>query len=191
MNCERDHAPELHSKWLARKRKAHRPQPARRAAPKASAESFADALLSEDDDIDRNAPSCGTVASRAGTQFTFQVGGRPVPWPRDVGGEEVFISAAGPRADVYLQCARVRMSVEPKAIDEDLRGGAELAEGGPRAWRMHDGKVVWPDGTPAGTFTGSKEYFASEVEAHGEGLNVHVDSLAERVCHHTADAKRL
>jgi hypothetical protein len=191
MICERDRAPELHSKWLARKRKAHRAEPARRAPPRDSAESFADALLSGDEDLDRDAPSCGAVASRAGTNFTFEVGGRPVPWPRNAGGEEVFITAAGPREDVYLQCARVRMSVEAKAIGEDARGGADLRGGGARAWEMHPGKVVWPDGTPAGTFTGSKAYFASEVEAHGELLCVRLEGVAERVCHHAADAKNL
>jgi len=185
-----DQAPEPVSKWLARKRKAHHPAPARRAPSRSdSASSLADALADMGGDSDaaleHDAPSCGLVDGAA----KLTVGGHTVPRPRDAGGEEVYATPAGARVDVYLQCARVRLSTDPQSIGVPSGGGG-LLEGGRREWTMHAGKVVWPDGTPAGTFTESKDYFERDVEARGDLLCVHVDGVAEKVCHHKADAKR-
>ncbi len=191
MICERDHAPELHSKWLARKRKAHRAQPARPSPSRGDkAASFADALTSDFEDSEASErDACGTVEPKPGSKLTFQVGGHVVPWPRDA-SEQVFITAAGPRSDVYLQCARVRMAADPKSIGEHIGGGADVSAGGRREWEMQAGKVVWPDGSAAGTFTGTMEYFATDVEVRGDLLCVRVEGIAEKVCHHAADAKR-
>lgn len=194
MICDRDRAPELRSKWLARKRKAHRAKPAPPAAARGdSAASFADALTSDfddsDDALERDAISCGTVEPKPGSKLAFQVGGHVVRWPRDA-SEDVFITAAGPRSDVSLQCARVRMTADPKSIGEHIGGGADISAGGRREWEMHPGKVVWPDGSAAGSFTGTTEYFASDVEVRGDLLCVRVEGVAEKVCHHAADAKR-
>jgi hypothetical protein len=79
------------------------------------------------------------------------------------------------------------MIVDLANLGEDS-GGASVREGGRRQWTMRSGTVVWPDGSPAGTFKGPGDYFDRDVEVRGELLCVAVEGVAEKVCHHRADA---
>jgi len=180
--CDRDRAPEPVSKWLARERKHPRTPP----GPKYDSP-FGDDKPS-DAEVLSWARSCGVVPPVDETKAQApQAGGRTLPWPHEPYRQDVFRTPAGLRADVGVQCGRVRMSAELATIGEH-DGGASVDIGGRRQWTMRSGNVVWPDGSPAGTFKGPGGYFDRDVEVRGDLLCVAVEGIAEKVCHHRADA---
>jgi hypothetical protein len=85
-------------------------------------------------------------------------------------------------ADIGRRCGRMRVAVEGASV---RRGGsgAGMIGGGAQVpvWIPKAGPVTWPDGTPAGNYTGSKQY--QTVVENGDRICVKVSGIAEHVCH--------
>ena len=152
--------------------------------------------LSRYDVDERYAPWCGVAdpssysMSQAPPKTSPPTANRNVlSWPsysRD--NEHVFRSGSQYLADVGYTCGRVRMAVEREGVHR-RGGGAGMGGGGQiKVWVPAAGPVTWPDGTPAGKYTGSKRY--RNVVENGDRICVNVNGIAELVCHAKKTAKQ-
>ena len=55
-----------------------------------------------------------------------------------------------------------------------------------RVWIPKPGPVFWPDGTKAGTYTGTRERYLRVTE-RGDRICVDLRGVADEVCHRRAD----
>src|SRR4029078_2115770 len=85
--------------------------------------------------------------------------GRAVPWPSyDRQNDHVVKAGTDYLADIGAKCGRIRVRVGRDGIRQ--LGGAGGIGGGPQVqlWIPSPGPVTWPDGTPAGKYTGQSRY---------------------------------
>ena len=137
------------------------------------------------DDDERFAPWCGVNDPASYSMSTAKasqpsVDGKPVSWPYASNG---YVVKSGDRylADVDYRCGRVRMSVDRAGVSRAAGGGIGSIGGRIKVWVPKPGKVTWPDGSPAGRYTGHKKY--RDVVEQPDRICVRVGGIAELVCH--------
>ena len=113
--------------------------------------------------------------------------GKPMPWPDP--SREVVRVGGKYFADVEYGCARARLAIdEPRELGRTgvgMMGG--LQDQKVQVWIPRPGPVTWPDGSPAGRYSGRKRY--RDVVEIDTRICVVVPGVAEQVCHDKATAK--
>jgi hypothetical protein len=115
--------------------------------------------------------------------------GHALAWPYEEG---TIVTRQGTRyfADIEETCGRVRVVVTREALRDGGMGGVAggiLGGALVKVWVPSPGKVTWRDGSPAGTYAGGKQY--REVTEEPGRICVHVEDVAELVCHDKSTAK--
>lgn len=200
-----DGAPMTKSEWAAKKQQqldrvaAKNTAAARRAADlraqtRASAKTDAvDGLVdlalndrSTKGGADGDAPYCSVVPATAKPQAA-KLGGAGYAWTGGHVTDHVYRADQGYLAEVGATCARVRVVVDPAAVQHAAApDGGALRGARQRVWIPRPGPVFWPDGTKAGKYTGRDEKLLRVTE-HGDLICVDVRGVAEEVCHRRAD----
>jgi hypothetical protein len=134
------------------------------------------------------APYCGVAdpsvyAIGTSTTKAPTVNGNVLGWPTysATKNDQVVKSGSKYFGDVDYTCGRIRMTVEREGV-HTIGGGAGVGGGGQiELWVPAKGPVTWPDGKPAGKYTGEKRY--RDVVEKDNRICVRVSGVAELVCH--------
>lgn len=111
--------------------------------------------------------------------------GTPMAWPPEEGSDaHVVMTDSRFTAEVEVGCGRIRYVVQREALRDTGMMGGMRGYGGEDVdmWQPVPGPVTWPDGSPAGRYTGDYERYQHATEV-GDRICVEIEGVAERVCH--------
>jgi hypothetical protein len=120
-----------------------------------------------------------------------------------IGGSRVWIHVNATPIDMYARgaqylvdynatCGVARVKVRAIEVEPGMRGGGRRSRD-VDGWSPSPGPVTWPDGSPAGRYTGVRlpeegpRYRRDQMDVSGPRVCVHVDGVVERVCHRRGD----